>query len=249
MTNYETDLPAKFCPEKILPTKNANVRVRTGKWPPSSRTNFDRGELCLAGALGRRLGKELVPECGENGIVENILHVCHSTPAAVGCNWGRPYSIINEIFIITGMECPICYDRPVTVAAPCGHRFCASCLHRWNTLKSTCPMCRAPLHSLEAIRSNFKIRTGRWLWRSSLKIRGDVLKINGTRYHYTRVRAIAHGDVTTTIFIHVDGRDIEIRFAQDREVFDAITAWFLAASFQELRQNEDDTSRPISAGR
>ena len=43
-------------------------------------------------------------------------------------------------------ECVICYDSQVVVMeAPCGHKFCASCIVRTgNEVSQKCPLCRAP---------------------------------------------------------------------------------------------------------
>ena len=45
------------------------------------------------------------------------------------------------------MECPVCYERPLSLKLSCGHSFCKECVKSWYSAKNdcTCPMCRAPL--------------------------------------------------------------------------------------------------------
>ena len=50
------------------------------------------------------------------------------------------------------LHCPVCmhlmssihsgHNRRSCICAPCGHRFCCSCLIKWSVRKNTCPTCR-----------------------------------------------------------------------------------------------------------
>jgi len=42
-------------------------------------------------------------------------------------------------------ECPICMDRPVSIALACGHAFCKECEMEWlvGEGRGTCPLCRS----------------------------------------------------------------------------------------------------------
>lgn len=40
-------------------------------------------------------------------------------------------------------ECIVCLDRSVSQVLPCGHCFCSSCIHLWDAVGQSCPLCRA----------------------------------------------------------------------------------------------------------
>ena len=140
------------------------------------------------------------------------------------------------------MKCPVCLDAATAITTACGHAFCATCIETWVKANPTCPMCRAPLNAIDACRATFRIR-----WRSKLKIRGDILKVNGKRYHYSNVRAVAHGDRFTILYAQKDNKEVAIRFPKNDAVFEAVSMWFHTAAF--YRQNEEAIRRPSSAGR
>lgn len=48
-------------------------------------------------------------------------------------------------------ECPICYEGlehyPSSKLITCSHEFHIDCIHKWLKIRSSCPVCRAPLES------------------------------------------------------------------------------------------------------
>jgi len=47
-------------------------------------------------------------------------------------------------------DCPICYEKITSsnmIKTSCKHEFHRSCLERWTSKNSSCPLCRAPVES------------------------------------------------------------------------------------------------------
>jgi len=82
------------------------------------------------------------------GVVNILASLCQSHVL----EYGRP-ATKEECQEAGATECVVCYENlnpDHSVALPCGHFFCESCLSEWCERERSCPLCRSE------VRANFK---------------------------------------------------------------------------------------------